>query len=57
MDWTPRDGVRNKGRQRAKWADEIVSFMGGNAWHQAAMDRTKWRKIAEAFVQQWTDNG
>ena len=31
IDWTPRDGVRNKGRQRTKWIDGIVSFMGRNA--------------------------
>ena len=55
--WTPRDGVCSKERQWNKWTDKIVSFTGENASHRTTADRTKWRKIAEAFVLEWNDYG
>ena len=50
--WLPREGRRNRGRQRTRWREEIVSFTGPT-WTRQALDRTRWKELGEAFAQQW----
>ena len=56
-EWTPLDGKRNRGRQRKRWRDEIGQFWHDANWYKYARERDKWRDHAEAFIQQWIDNG
>ena len=55
-EWYPRDGVRRRGRQKTRWVDDIRKVAGTN-WIREAQDRKRWKRHAEAFVQQWTDTG
>ena len=55
--WRPMDGYRNRGRQRVRWRDDIDSYWGTVHWQGAARNRTTWHQHAEAFIQQWIDNG
>ena len=55
-EWIPRDGKRNKGRQRSRWADELRKF-AGLGWHRLTGDRREWKRKCEAFVLQWTEHG
>lgn len=55
--WTPLDGKRNRGRQRKRWRDEIQKFWNETNWYTHARERESWRYHAEAFIQQWIDNG
>ncbi|MCJ3464060.1 hypothetical protein LNY58_26610, partial [Klebsiella pneumoniae] len=52
-EWIPREGKRNRGRQKVRWSDEIKKF-AGIKWNQLAQDRVDWRSLGEAFVLQWT---
>ena len=53
-DWTPKD-KRLKKRPSTRWRDEIVRF-AGNLWQRQASCRATWKRLGEAFVQQWTTN-
>ena len=55
--WTPYGEKRNRGRQRKRWRDELQHYWGTVNWHQYAHNRLHWRRHAEAFIQQWIDNG
>ena len=55
-DWTPRDGKRGRGRPDRRWRDEIERFAGAT-WHRLAQSCESWKKLGEAFVQQWTSDG
>ena len=55
-DWTPRDGKRGRGRPDRRWRDEIERF-AGVTWHRLAQSCESWKKLGEAFVQQWTSDG
>ena len=54
-EWIPRDKKRSRGRQKARWRDELDQFH--KDWRRVALDREKWRKTRKAFVQQWNDDG
>jgi hypothetical protein len=49
MEWTPRLGKRSVGRPQPRW-----SAQDGWSWMRVAEDRSRWRDIGEAYVQQWT---
>lgn len=53
LDWRPRTGRRSVGRPPARWSDDIRST-AGPTWIRRARNRTEWRSIGEAYVQQWT---
>ena len=55
-EWIPRDGKRNKGRQRIRWVDELRKF-AGLGWQRQTRDRQEWKRKREAFVLQWTEHG
>ena len=52
-EWIPREGTRNRGKQRTRWRDEIQEF-AGPTWSTLTQDRVNWRTMGEAFVLQWT---
>ena len=55
-EWRPRLGTRSQGRQKTRWRDDIVKFMG-ITWMRVAQDRIEWHELEEAFALQWADNG
>ena len=55
--WTPMEGKRNRGRQRKRWRDELQQYWSSTNWYSKTNDRQQWRQHAEAFIQQWIDNG
>ena len=55
-DWTPRDGKRSRKRPDKRWRDEIVKF-AGTTWQRQAQSPKSWKRLGEAFVQQWTSYG
>jgi hypothetical protein len=54
--WIPDTGQRKRGRPRERWKDEVERLAGKN-WKRKAKDRERWKKLGEAFVQQWTESG
>ena len=54
-DWTPREGKRDRRRPDRRWRDEIEKA-AGTTWQQLARSRESWKRLREAFVQQWTVN-
>ena len=45
-----------RGRPPEVWEGDLEGWMG-TMWRRAAGDRQLWRNHAEAFAQQWADNG
>ncbi|XP_028175804.1 uncharacterized protein LOC114364024 [Ostrinia furnacalis] len=56
LEWRPRAGRRSVGRPPTRWTDDLVK-VAGSTWMQAAQDRSLWKSLGEAFVQQWTSFG
>ncbi|KAG6449888.1 hypothetical protein O3G_MSEX006295 [Manduca sexta] len=56
LEWRPRLGKRSVGRPPTRWSDDIRRIAGGR-WMRRAEDRTAWRALREAYVQQWTAVG
>lgn len=56
LEWIPRIGKRSVGRPPARWTDDLAK-VAGVGWMQAASDRSEWRLLGEAYVQQWTSQG
>ncbi|VVC91592.1 unnamed protein product [Leptidea sinapis] len=54
LEWRPRKGFRNVGRQSARWTDDLVRATGKD-WIRKTQDRTKWFKMEETFTQHWVD--
>lgn len=54
LEWRPRDeeAHRNRGRPPTRWTDDLKRISSN--WIQDAQDRTKWFRLREAYVQQWT---
>lgn len=53
IEWRPRqEAYRSRGRPPTRWTDDIKRVESN--WMNAARDREKWRKLREAYVQQWT---
>jgi hypothetical protein len=55
MNWRPPK-TRPRGRPPERWSDGIKKMAGTN-WQQVAMDRSKWKEIGEAYIQQWIETG
>jgi hypothetical protein len=56
LEWHPRRCERKQDRPSGRWADELRR-MCGVKWMQIAQDRQEWKRIGEAFIQQWMVNG
>jgi hypothetical protein len=56
IGWRSRTTKRNRGRPQKRWTDDLKAIAGKN-WTQIAQDRDTWRKLEEAFIQQWIDQG
>lgn len=56
LEWRPRLGKRSVGRPPARWTDDLRK-VAGTGWMRTAEDRDLWRKVGEAYVQQWTAIG
>ncbi|XP_044755023.1 uncharacterized protein LOC123313977 [Coccinella septempunctata] len=54
--WRPRTTKRSVGRPQKRWLDDVKEH-AGNRWFQIAQDRTVWRNLKEAYVQEWTKEG
>lgn len=48
--WQGPIGKRNVGRQRKRWADDIINTAGKN-WMHTAKDRDRWKTMEEAFTR------
>lgn len=55
MNWRPYKR-RAIGRPPERWTNGIKNIAGTN-WQQMAMDRTKWKEVGEAYIQQWIETG
>jgi len=42
------------GRPPERWINSIKRKAGTN-WQKVAMDRTKWKELGEAYIQQWIE--
>ena len=42
--WDPREGRRNVGRQRTRWADQLKR-LAGDQWSRSAKDRVLWKEL------------
>ena len=56
LEWRPRTGRRCVGRPPTRWTDDLVKA-AGIRWMRVARDRSMWRHLGEAYVQQWTSFG
>jgi hypothetical protein len=56
LEWRPRTGRRSVGRPPTRWTDDLVK-VAGSRWMRTAQDRSSWRTLGEAYVQQWTSLG
>lgn len=56
MEWRPRETKRSIGRPQARWRDDIQRHAGKN-WMKTAQDRSTWKSLEEAYVQEWTNTG
>ncbi|PZC81828.1 hypothetical protein B5X24_HaOG211841 [Helicoverpa armigera] len=56
LEWRPRLGKRSVGRPQARWSDDLCKT-AGRSWMREAENRSQWRALGEAYVQQWTAIG
>ncbi|KAI8440994.1 hypothetical protein MSG28_009271 [Choristoneura fumiferana] len=56
LEWRPRTGRRAVGRPPTRWSDDLIKI-AGSRWMRKAQDRSEWRALGEAYVQQWTSFG
>jgi hypothetical protein len=56
IQWRPRAHKRSVGRPQRRWLDDIKSTVG-NRWHQLAQNKKSWKRLGEAYVQEWTKKG
>lgn len=52
LEWRPRLDKRSRGRPPTRWTDDIKRVTTN--WLETARSRDKWKKLGEAYVQQWT---
>ena len=45
----PREGRRNVGRQRTRWADQLKR-LAGDQWSRSAKDRVLWKELEKTLV-------
>ena len=55
-EWIPEYGRRKRGHQRMRWIDKINKF-GGPSWIKKAQDRDEWKRLGEAYIQNWIETG
>ncbi|CAH2090098.1 unnamed protein product [Euphydryas editha] len=48
--WKGPSGIRNTGRPKQRWADDIVQ-VAGRDWIEQSKDREKWKWLEEAYTQ------
>jgi hypothetical protein len=53
LEWRPRLRKRSVGRPQARCSDDLRRT-AGRSLMRVAEDRARWRKIGEAYGQQWT---
>lgn len=46
------ESKRKRGRQKARWRDEIVEFIRNKQFHRVAWDRAEWARLKESFAQE-----
>ena len=56
LEWRPRMGKRSARRPPARWTDDLIKIARSRLM-QVALDRSRWKSIEEAYVQQWTATG
>ena len=56
LEWRPRTTKRSVGRPPSRWTDDLVKI-AGHRWMSEARDRSSWRLLGEAYVQQWMSIG
>lgn len=56
LEWRPRTGRRNVGRQPTRWTDDLVKAVGED-WMRKARDRREWGAFEETYTQHWVDTG
>ncbi|CAG9835439.1 unnamed protein product [Diabrotica balteata] len=56
ISWRPWEYKRSRGRPQMRWADDIKKHVGSR-WMTVATDREEWKRIGEAYVQRWTEEG
>ena len=54
LNWRPWEEKRGVGRPQKRWADDIIP-VAGRRWIRVAQNRDEWKKIEEAYIQQWRD--
>ena len=47
--WDPREGRRNVGRQRTKWAGQLKR-LAGDQWSKSAKDRVLWKELKKTLT-------
>lgn len=48
--WEP-SGIRNRGKQKTRWCDEIRNHGGGIFWRNKSQNKKIWKELGETFVQ------
>lgn len=56
VHWRPRQTKRSVGRPQKRWLDDVKKI-AGSRWFQTAQDRMAWKKMKEAYVQEWISEG
>ena len=51
-EWLPYGNKRGRGRPGTRWQDENKN-RAGVAWEREVWSREIWRKIGEAYAQEW----
>ena len=46
--WDPKEGRRNVGSQRTRWADQLKRF-AGDQWSRSAKYRVLWKELDKNF--------
>ena len=52
LEWRPRMDRRSRGRPPTRWTDDLKRICTN--WMQTAQNRKEWKRLEEAYVQQWT---
>ncbi|CAH2098273.1 unnamed protein product [Euphydryas editha] len=55
LEWRPRTGKRSVGRPSTRCTDDLRKVVG-RRWIEAALNRSLWTSMGQAYGQQWTPN-
>ncbi|PZC70710.1 hypothetical protein B5X24_HaOG215026 [Helicoverpa armigera] len=53
-EWYPRDGKRNRGKQKMRWEDDLKQTAGAK-WRRVANDRSQWKFLEEAYANRHSE--